>query len=310
MPTAYPTGNQQTQVLLSREELACLSYHSIFEYPLTMAELVRWISGSKALVVRNQLPVISQTSGFYYLGKNEGIVLKRLMRKRISARKIEIAKKAAKIISLIPFVKTVALTGALAMENASDESDIDLMVITQKGTLWTTRLFTYLVLRIISIAWPPSAVNYAVRKPREKNQKDRLCLNMWLDESDLVWHSRKRNIYSAHEIAQVRPIVDRGGAYVKFISKNGWTKEYWPNAVKIRNQESGISQAWRFALRNKGRKSRIPNSFFLIRLFEKLAFKFQYAYMKSKITNETITPTRALFHPVDWGKYVLQKLAS
>ena len=276
---------------MSREEEISLYYHSIFEYPLTAMELIKWSAGKKARSNSPQATSIKNKNGFFFVGESEGVILKRLMRKRISARKIEIAKKVAKIISFIPTVKVVAITGALAMENATDESDIDLMIIAKKGTLWTTRAFTYLLIGLFGIK---------TRRPKEKTQRDKLCLNMWLDESDLVWFPKKRNIYTAHEIAQLRPLVNKAKIYERFIAKNGWVKGYWPNAVKIRNQESGV--------RNNSKEILIDNSLFTIRFFEWIAFRLQYSYMRKKITRETVTVTRALFHPVDWGKYVLEKL--
>ena len=62
------------------------------------------------------------------------------------------------------------------------------------------------------------------------------------------------------------------------------------------------SQNWRLEIYWK---LEIGNSNFL----EKTAFKLQYLHMKNKITREVITPTRALFHPKDWGKIIMKKLA-
>ncbi len=202
------------------------------------------------------------------------------MRKRISVKKVVIAKRAAKILSFIPTIKMVAVTGALAMENANEEADIDLMIITSKDTLWTTRLFTLLLLDILGIPR---------RKYGDRNQKNKLCLNIWLDENNLAW--RKRNMFTAHEIAQIKPLVNKEETYEKFISKNKWITDYWPNAVKVQSYS---------------RQTDIRPS--LLTIFEPLTRKFQLWYMKDKITREVITPTRALFHPVDWGDIVVSKL--
>lgn len=290
MPIAYPLQNQLTQVFLSKEEVFSLVYHDIFDYPLTAVELIKWSAGKKIKTPSNDLSAdsIKNREGFYYLGNREGIVLKRLMRKRISLRKIEIAKEGVKVLSLIPTIKMIAITGALAMENASGESDIDLLIITKKGTLWTSRTLAYLLIRIFGLK---------VRRPADAAQKDRLCLNMWLSEEDMDWDSKDRNSYTAHEIAQIKPLVNKDKAYEKFILKNKWTQDYWPNAVSIRNYQLGTQ------LTDKTVK---PS--FIVQVLEKVAFSFQYRYMKSRITREIITPTRALFHPVDWGKYVLSKL--
>ena len=259
------------------EKMAVL-YHELFDYPLTFAELLKWScrAGSGSARQAN----ITSKNGFFFFDGKESLIYQRLLRKRISTKKLGIAKKAAKILSFIPSVKMVAVTGSLAMRNSTDESDIDLMIVTKKGMLWTTRLLAYCILL---------ATRYSLRRPRVKNERDALCLNMWLDEGDLVF--RNRNLYTAHEIAQIVPLVDKNKTYEKFLWKNKWILDFWPNTVKIKNLKFKIENS-------RGRAS----------LLEWLAFKLQHLYMKPKITREVITPTRALFHPQDWGKIVLSRL--
>ena len=124
----------------------------------------------------------------------------------------------------------------------------------------------------------------------DKSQKDRLCLNIWLDESNLIW--REGNIYTAHEIAQIVPLANKDRTYEKFLYKNKWILDFWPNAVRIKPTK--ILSV----------KCCSP----IIRLLEKIAYRLQYFYMKKKITRETVTPTRAIFHPEDWGQVVLDRL--
>ena len=255
-------------------------YHDIFDFPLTLTEMIKWESG----VAFGKEVAIGAKNGFFFVEGREGIVLKRLMRKRISARKREIAARAAGILKIIPWVKFVGITGALAMENADDASDVDLMIITRKGTLWQSRLLTLLLLM---------AVGFPTRRFGQKDQKDKLCLNMWLDENDLVWPKRDRNPYTAHEIAQIVPLVDKMKTYENFISANSWIKRFWPNAAALGKLKKQVS------------KKESPFG-----VFEALCYLLQIKYMRSKITREVVTPTRAIFHPHDWGTLVLSKLSS
>jgi len=255
-------------------------YHDIFDFPLTLTEMIKWESG----VAFGKEVAIGAKNGFFFVEGREGIVLKRLMRKRISARKREIAARAAGILKIIPWVKFVGITGALAMENADDASDVDLMIITRKGTLWQSRLLTLLLLM---------AVGFPTRRFGQKDQKDKLCLNMWLDENDLVWPKRDRNPYTAHEIAQIVPLVDKMKTYENFISANSWIKRFWPNAAALGKLKKQVS------------KKESPFG-----VFEAICYLLQIKYMRSKITREVVTPTRAIFHPHDWGTLVLSKLSS
>ena len=278
-------GNKEKKLLLGNSELKSLLYHNIFDYPLTEGELVKWVAGSGVEVVVKEKYIAEQKSGLYFLKGKEGVVYKRLLKRRISIRKIQIAKKTANLLSVIPTIKLIAVTGSLAMENASDDSDVDLLIITASGTLWITRLFTLVFLKLIGIP---------VRRYKDKKQKDKICMNMWFEESALSWPVGDRNSFTAHEIAQIKPLIDRDSTYEKFIAENMWLKDFWPNAVKITKEP-----------RNKRTKEQ--KRFFSL-VVEKLAFRIQHAYMKKKITREVVTPTRAIFHPNDLGEVVLRQL--
>lgn len=273
-------------ILLGEKEISSLIYHDIFDYPLTPLELIRWTTGKEVKFNNLENSKISTKNGFLFLNEKEGSTLKRLMRKRISKRKFEKAKKAAKILSLLPTVKMIAVTGALAMNNANEESDIDFLTITKNGSLWTTRLLAMALLKVFGIPR---------RKYGEKSTKDKLCLNIWLDENDLTWRKENRNIYTSHEISQIIPLVNKDQIYEKFLSKNNWITDYWPNATS--------AKAGKEKMRKKREKRGV-----VIRFIESLARRAQYWYMKDKITRETITPTCALFHPVDWASFISLKL--
>lgn len=271
---------------LTEKDFASLIYHDLFDYPLTSAELIRWQPGEKIEAVGLGNILFKHKSGHFYLDGREGIVLRRLMRERSSKKKMKIAKKASLVLSLIPTVKFVGVTGALAMKNADETSDIDLLVITKKDTLWISRAMSLVLLRLFRLP---------VRRFGQRDEKDKLCLNIWLDETNLVW--KKKNIYTAHEIAQIIPLVDKEKTFKKFINKNKWVKDYWPNALKLGRKR-----------RKKVKKDGESKLSSIFSVFESLARKLQFAYMKKKITNETVGKKIALFHPVDWSDYILNKI--
>lgn len=296
MPFLYNIAfgeNRGKALLISEKEVASIFYHHLFGFPLTAGELVKWTAGERVIVSNWQEKAVETKNGYYFLKGNVSGIYTRLLKERISQRKIKLAKKAAKFLSLIPTIKMVALTGALAMENAAGESDIDLLIVTKKGTLWTTRLLSYLVIWTAGIK---------TRRPGDSDQKDKLCLNIWLDEKALAWPARKRNIYTAHEIAQIKPLINQGKTYEKFLAKNIWIRDYWPNAVKI--QKSNY--------KNQNCRSKKGVTVLLaglvLAILEKLAFNLQYWYMRKKISREIITPYRAVFHPINREVAVLARL--
>ena len=230
---------------------------------------------------------ISTKDGYLFLAGRHKIINSRESNQQESVYKTAIAVSAYKALSILPTIKFIGITGSLAMNNAKQDSDIDLMIITSPNTLWFSRLMSLLLLDIYGIKR---------RKAGDRQQKNKVCINIWLDELDLSWPKSKRNIYTAHEIAQIKSVLNRSQTYKKFINANSWVKRYWPNAIKT---DAKI-------LSNKDIKNDFMND--LISLLNNLAFRLQYLYMKPKITNETITSTRALFHPRDWSQNIARKL--
>lgn len=268
-----------------------LAYHDIFNFPLNKLELVKWYSKLKNS--KTQKLQIIQKNNFYFINGRQNIIKNRIENEKYSQKKLKIAKKAAILILKIPTILFVGITGSLAMLNADKNSDIDLMIITKANTLWITRLYCYIIIWLNG---------YKTRHPKSKLEKDKLCINLWLDESDLIWDKKDRNIYTAHEIAQIIPLVNKDKTYEKFLFKNKWILSYWPNAMKIQNHELRITN------NTKNLLYIIHNTLF--KVIEYLVFKIQYQYMKPKITREIITSKRAIFHPNDWGKVVIEKLSS
>lgn len=264
---------------------ASIVYHDLFDYPLTKEELYLWKS---SLSIKSKKR-IENKGKFYFISGRQGIIKKRLENEKYSQKKLLIAKKAARVISIIPSVLFVGITGSLAMMSAGKNSDIDLMIITKKNTLWTTRLLVYCVLH---------ATGYTLRRPKFKDEKDALCLNMWLDESDLTWRKRERNIFTAHEMAQIVPLVNKKDTYEKMMFLNKWLLDYWPNFTKIVGYKEKVMSL----------DSTLLSLFF--DFLNLVCFSLQYLYMKSKITRELVTLARAIFHQNDWSKVVIKKLNS
>jgi D-beta-D-heptose 7-phosphate kinase/D-beta-D-heptose 1-phosphate adenosyltransferase len=277
------SGRSKFGKTLSMSEELSVYYHDLFDFPLTFADLIKWNCSGDFPQKRSKIPVIFQND-YYFLQGRDSLVYKRVLRSRISTKKLEIANKASEVLSLIPGIRMVAATGSLAMNNAGEGSDIDFMIITKQRKLWITRLLVYFLL---------SLFRFTLRHPGDKHEKDRLCLNLWMDESDLVWKVNDRNLYTAHEIAQILPLVNKNEAYEKFLYKNKWILKFWPNSVRIVNCKLKAASS-----RNKGS------------MLEQIAYKIQLNHMKPRITREVVTPTRAVFHPQDWGKVVISRLST
>lgn len=107
----------------------------------------------------------------------------------------------------------VGITGKSAMKGFQKNDDLDLFFITKKNMLWTTRFFVVFFAKILRI-----------------HTSTGVCLNLFFDESDVCISKQKQNSYIAHEILQMRPIINKTDMYQKFLTKNKWIYQYFPNA--------------------------------------------------------------------------------
>ncbi len=269
---------------LNKNQIASIVYHNIFAYPLNSNDLNKWATTSVHAnkILKRKKYKISKYKNYYFLANQKHLVAARLNNEKESIKKIEIAKRGVDIISQISSVLFVGITGSVAMQNANNDSDIDLMIITKKGTLWTTRFLVYLKLRNSKLK---------IRKPNLLDEKDKLCINLWLDETSL--EIQNKNIYTAHEIAQIIPLFQKDKIYEKLLIKNTWILDFWPNSVKIGSIASKATP-------------KKPN--LVYQILELIAFQAQKVYMSGKHTREIIKPNMAFFHPKDWSKKVKNKL--
>jgi hypothetical protein len=104
----------------------------------------------------------------------------------------------------------VALTGALAMRNASDEDDdLDYVLVTAPRRVWMARAFAILLVRLA------------------KRRGVVVCPNYVLAESALT--QEKHDLFMAHEVAQMVPLYGQP-TYLAMRSSNRWVSDFLANA--------------------------------------------------------------------------------
>jgi predicted nucleotidyltransferase len=281
---------------LEKNVLATLSYSDIFDSPLTLGQIHKFLVGQKAnkkeikgsLIKLLLTKKIGQDGRFYFLSKREKIVKAGIEREIVSQKKLKIARKAAKILRLIPSVKFIGISGALACKNSKEKDDIDFLIITKSGQVWTTRLLVTLLLDLLGKR----------RKPNDKKFKDKICLNLFLDENDLALGPK--DLFFAREIVQLEPLYDKDSSYKKFLSQNLWIREFLPNWKGYSRQPPALRD------RSKSHKSKnfLVSSIWLL---EAILRNLQLLYMRKRITCEKLSKTQIFFHPIDVHYKILAK---
>ncbi len=292
---------------LEKAILRTLCYADVFDYPLTGKEVFRWLIGpldppalKKKTGIINTLKTanhkIKERGGYYYFSGRSQIISLRQRRLKYAQEKLAVAVKVAKWLNLIPSVRIVAVSGALAMNNADRDDDIDLLIVTTKDRLWLTRLIVVPLVSLVARRRKPG--KQWDNADTIKQWKNAICLNLFLDEDALIIPSSKRNLYTAHEIVQIKPLLNKAQTYEKFLSRNIWINDYLPN-IKI-NQKPET--------KNQKPENRSPiNLCSLLSLLNFLAFKLQLFYMEPRMTRESVNAHSAFFHPRNTADLVLEE---
>ena len=211
-------------IQLQKAILKTLSYADVFDYPLTLPELYHFLIGPKASIndlakALTETKEVTQDGQFFFLKKRSKIVQIRQKKFGWSQKKLKIVKQVAKYLKLIPFIKMVAVTGNLAMSNAGQKDDIDLLIVTSQNRLWLTRLFTVLLVELVANR----------RRPKDQEVEDKICLNMFLAENYLSLPKKEQDLFSAHEVFQAKLLWEKERTYQKFLKANQWAQKYLPN---------------------------------------------------------------------------------
>jgi len=258
-------------------------YSKYFAFPLFPEETHFWLISDQVISfkkLKNHLPNITSKDKKY-----------RQKLTKDSEKKELLSHKLIDIIKYVPGITLVALTGSVAIKNAKPNDDIDLLIITKPNQLWITRpVFLLLISLFFSRRHPGD-------NPKEIRPSS-FCPNLWLDTSDLSVPNSRRNIYTAHEVLQIKPIYDRQGTYQKFLTANSWCSKYLANAYQDLRSKSTP----------KSNKKSLASCLFAPLNY--LFYSLQLLYMYPKKTSEQVTLHSAYFHKTDFSKSIQKYLSN
>lgn len=117
-------------------------------------------------------------------------------------RKMWRARRAAQLISYLPFVRGVAVCNSLGFHMVHEESDVDLFIITAAGRVWSTRWWVTGVLALLRM------------RPGEAS-RDPVCVSFFVDEriTDLSNLMIEQDVYFFYWLRTLMPL---SGEHVLF----------------------------------------------------------------------------------------------
>ena len=214
----------------SRAEAAVLravTYASLFQYPLTPAETRRTLVGCRlsetGLMALYRSSAFLQArldyrGGFFVPAGRESWVHERAAREARSLRLIDEHRRFLNVLSAIPYVRLLAISGSLAHLNATRHADLDLFVITRGPRVWSITTVIVLAAKLMGC-------------------RRTVCANFVVSDRDLAVGPPDE--FSANQIIHLCPIVG-AEAHREFLDANPFVQATYPNF------DSREKRAWPF----------------------------------------------------------------
>ncbi|MCF8366336.1 MAG: hypothetical protein K9H16_11175 [Bacteroidales bacterium] len=203
--------------------LNCLQYFGIFRYPLKLEEVYQFNPVKSTLLevehCLGQLVAkgsIFNQGDFYLIHDKKEWITERIAGNKRADLLLKKSPKYAGIISAFPFVQSIAISGSLSKNYASEDPDIDYFIITDIHRLWIARTLLHLFKKLTFVT----------------GHQHFFCMNYFIDTEALAL--KQRNQYAAIELATLIPVYNKQRV-MELIGKNDWMKQFLPNHNGVLN---------------------------------------------------------------------------
>jgi hypothetical protein len=207
-PAARPTPLEQAV-------LRTVVYASLFDYPLTLAQVSETLIGGTGtdeaiLQCFRSSPLLQSAiewrDGYFFLRGQADAIARRRSREAASRALMAAHRRVLKVICALPYTRLVALSGSAAHFNVDPGGDLDLFIVTRGSHAWSV-LLTIVVLTKLLGCRRVVCANYVI--------------------ADAALTVERADLFSANQILHLRPLL---GAPVlrEFIAANPFVTDYYP----------------------------------------------------------------------------------
>lgn len=219
---------------LRNSVLATLAYYDVFDFPLTALEVYRYLinparierqaDGVGEIMVSDVISTleellsqsrIAEKNGYYMLSVERlPVYEKRIAKEKIAALKWKKLLRIARWFQAVPFLRAVLVSGSMAMNNADEQSDFDVLVIAKSGRMYTCRIF----LSVIASLFRARRRRYDLVAP------GKFCFNHYITDRQLT--IRFESLYNAQSYINFRPVYVQGYILEDLYRENVWLNKY------------------------------------------------------------------------------------
>ena len=203
-------GNEERAILRS------VAYASIFDYPLTLAQLRETLIESRQtpteiLDAYRSSPTLQQegvyTNGFFCLQGREHTIEERQQREMRSRSFLHAHRRFLSLLSAMPFVRMVALSGSIAHLNLEGAGDLDLCIVTRGRCVWLVTVATILLAKLLG-------------------QRRTVCANFVVADSRLSL--APEDLFTASQVIHLKPVVG-AEMHRRLLLANPFIQRFYPN---------------------------------------------------------------------------------
>ncbi|MBI2454439.1 MAG: nucleotidyltransferase domain-containing protein [Parcubacteria group bacterium] len=174
-------------------------------------------------------------------------------------------KRSLPVLLLAPYTRIIFLAGSVAANTATEESDIDLVVVSKNKKIWLNKFFLEMITRIFRIK-------------RTKNRtRNKICFNMFLsDKNPFLPH---RDSIGADCYKNLQPVWGETKETEIFWKKNLWIKKFCDSKITTENI---FGDSKKIFLAPQKTLEFVLTVTGLGTVLEKIFFIIQYQYLKKK----------------------------
>jgi hypothetical protein len=207
--------------MMTSRELAIarsVIYSSLFDYPVTLAELHRSLMESDQTaaeilaVYDGSAPlqhIIEYRDGFFVPAGRGDLIAERRRREARSRDFLRAHARVLRMVCALPFTRLVALSGSVAHLNLEADGDLDLFIVTRGPAVWTVTVAALLVARLL-------------------HRRRSLCANFIVADTRLQFE--QQDVFTANQVIHLRPLIG-AELWGAILASNPFVARLHPNAT-------------------------------------------------------------------------------
>jgi len=220
---------------LNEKIVSTIVYYDVLNYPLTSFEIWKYLLarntkhethnkekktevalGDIVIALENEeiKKYVGEYRGYYFLKGRKDLAQLRIERNKLSEIKFKKILSVARWLRFIPFIRMIGVTGRVAMKNAEAKSDLDLLIVLEKGFIFTGRFLVTVFVHLLG------------KRRHGKKITDRICLNYYIATGSLSIDLK--DLFSSSEYFFMLPIFGEE-VWRNFQKENSWIKNFREN---------------------------------------------------------------------------------